>query len=232
MSEFEKKAPPYRLATIHHDDTLQKIAQREMGDANRWPELVWLNSLTHPYVTDDPQRVVPGVLLSGSKIKVPAPVGVYAPKDDTARVFGRDIKLENGKLSSLDGDLALVSGVDNLRQQFSNALSTGRGRLIRHPMYGCMIWRLLGTKNSVIAGRLGASYVKATLLSDYRVSAVTKVTATISGDVVNIVATAKAIDGSMVDVIVKPVKEIPPTLPFEPAKASGWSYDYGNNWGY
>ena len=233
MSEFERKAPKFRLAEIHYDDTLQRLATREMGDANRWPELVWLNTLTHPYITSDPERVAPGILLAGSMIKVPAPVGFRNDDADTGQVFERDCLLVRGKLQAdADGDIAVVSGAANLRQQLTHLIATPRGQAVRHPDYGCMIWRLLGTKNGPIAGKLGTEYVKASLQSDYRVSSVLSSVASISGDVVNIVAKARAIDGSVVDVVMKPMKETPPTLPITPNRPAGWSYDYGNNWGY
>lgn len=233
MSEFERKAPKFRLAEIHQGDTLQRIASREMGDANRWPELVWLNSLTHPYITSDPERVAPGVLLAGSLIKVPAPAGFHTDDADTGQVFERDCALVRGRLQADDtGDFAIVSGANNLRQQLTHRIATPKGQATRHPQYGCMIWKLLGTKNGPIAGRLGAEYVKSSLLSDYRVSSVLSSVATISGDVVNIVAKARAIDGSVVDVVMKPMKETSPNLPIKPNRPAGWSYDYGNNWGY
>lgn len=202
MSEFERRAPTCRLAEIHHGDTLQVLAAREMGDANRWPELVWINSLTHPYLTGDPARVVPGVLLYGSLIKVPAPVGVSSGNVDTGQVYERDCLLVDRMLTAtVDGDLAIASGADNLRQQLANAIATPRGQATRHPQYGCMVWRLLGKVGGPTAAKLGAEYVKATLAADYRVSKVDYSTAEIVGDVVRVTARAIAIEGGVVDVV-------------------------------
>lgn len=200
MSEFERQAPQCRLAEIHHGDTLQRIAAREMGDANRWPELVWVNSLTYPYLTSDPSRVVPGVLLFGSMIKVPSPVGVTTGDGDKGQVYERDCRLTD-KLLDVDegGDLAVVTGVDNLKQQLSHVVITPRGQATRHPAYGCMIWRLLGTVNGPLSVKLGADYVKAALRSDYRVSKVDYSRSQTSGDVLRVTARVTAIDGSSVD---------------------------------
>ncbi len=202
MSEFERKLPPVRLAATHYGDTLQIFADREMGDANRWPELVWINSLTHPYITDDPERVSPGVVLVGTFLKVPAPVGVYSSSADY-RIYERDCAL-TGKLLTADagGDLLVASGIDNLKQQLSHVVVTPRGQAIRHPEYGCMIWRLLGTVNGPTAGKLGAEYIKASLKSDYRVSGVASSVAEVSGDQIRATARAVAIDGSHVDVVI------------------------------
>lgn len=201
MSEFERELPKYRLAETWHGDDLQAVAHRELGDANRWPELVWINELSWPFLTDDPQRVAPGVLLTGSLVKVPAPAGFSEDKSSTEDVYERDCLL-NRKLLEVDagGDFAIVAGVDNLTQQLEHAIITPRGQARRHPQYGCMVWRLLGTVNGPTAGRLGAEYVKATLLADYRVTGVSRAQAEIVGDAVRITAQADAVTGGAIEV--------------------------------
>ena len=67
-------------------------------------------------------------------------------------------------------------------------------------MYGCLVWRLQGAVNGPTAGMLGAEYVKATLLADYRVSRVDSSTAEIGGDAIRITARAVAIEGGIVDI--------------------------------
>jgi hypothetical protein len=224
MSEFEKPLPPVRLAEVHFNDTLQKIAAREMGDANRWPELVWINKLSPPYLTGDERRVTDGVLLYGSLIQIPAPVGIFTSQEKIGAAYERDCLLTNGLLSLDDGgDFAVVSGIANLRQQLKHALDTPRGQATRHPLYGCMVWRLLGTANGPVGAMLGADYVKATLLSDYRVSYVASSVASVSGDVLRITAQAVAIDGSKIDLDTG-------VLPQTNGVAAGWGNNWGNNW--
>lgn len=202
MSEFERPLPSYRLAETHHGDDLQAVANREMGDENRWPELVWINALTYPYITDDPLMAGPGVLLSGALIKVPAPAGVWTDDADRGQVYERDAAMVNRMLvADAGGDLAVVAGADNLRQQLKHRIDTPRGQARRHPEYGCMVWRLQGTVNGPTAGKLGAEYVKSALLADYRVSSVESATAEVSGDAVRITAKAKAIEGGVVDLV-------------------------------
>ena len=202
MSDFERQLPAFRLAETHHGDDLQTIAAREMGDANRWPELVWFNSLVFPYITDDESRVGPGVLLSGQFIKVPAPAGVYTDDAERGQVYERDCAMLDKQLQvDESGDLAIVTGADNLRQQLGHRVATPRGQARRHPEYGCLIYRLLGTANGPMAAQLGAEYVKSALLADYRVDKVASSVATVTGDAVTIQARAVAIDGGNVDIV-------------------------------
>lgn len=204
MSEFERQLPSYRLAEIHHGDDLQAIAAREMGDANRWPELVWLNALTHPYITTDERRAGPGVLLVGSFIKVPAPAGVWTDDAERGQVYERDCAMANRMLGvDAGGDLAVVAGADNLRQQLQHRLDTPRGQARRHPEYGNMAPRLKGRVNGPTAGLLAAEYVKSALLADYRVSRVDYSTAQVQGDAIQVTARAVPIEGGVVDLVTK-----------------------------
>lgn len=201
MSDFERQMPPYRLVETHFADDLQAVAARELGDANRWPELVWLNSLVHPYITDDEQRASAGVLLSGQFIKVPSATGVYTEEAERGQVYERDCQLVGRQLQAENGDFAIVTGVDNLRQQLSHRIATPRGQARRHPEYGCLIYRLKGAKNGPTAAMLGAQYVKSALAADYRVREVTSSSAEIIGDVVRIEARATAIEGGAIDIV-------------------------------
>lgn len=202
MSEFERELPTYRLAETHHGDDLQSVAQREMGDANRWPELVWINQLSYPYITSDERLVGPGVLLEGAFIKVPAPAGVWTDDADRGQVYERDAAMVNRLLvADENGDLAVVAGADNLRQQLKHRIDTPRGQARRHPDYGCLVYRLQGTVNGPTAGKLGAEYVRSALLADYRVASVENATAEVAGDAIKITARARAIEGGVVDLV-------------------------------
>lgn len=193
--------PSYRLAETHAGDTLQRVAAREMGDANRWPELVWLNKLVSPYLTDDESAVRDGVLLTGSLIRIPAPVGVNTDAAERAQVYERDCRMVNRRLvDDGNGDIAVVAGVPNLTQQLKHRVITPRGQATRHPEYGCLVWLLQGKVTGPTASMLGAQYVKAAIKADYRVSSVPSATAEVTGDATRITATAEAIAGGKVDI--------------------------------
>lgn len=198
---FEREMPSYRLAETHAGDTLQRVASREMGDANRWNELVWLNNLSHPYLTDVPEQASDSVLLTGSMIRIPAPTGINTDATELAQVYERDCKMVKRRLvDDGNGDIAVVAGTDNLTQQLSHRINTPRGQLVRHPEYGCLVWLLQGKVTGPTASLLGAQYVKSALEADYRVSSVVRSAADVSGDATRITATAEAIAGGKVDI--------------------------------
>jgi phage baseplate assembly protein W len=201
MAEFERQMPSYRLAETHAGDTLPRVAAREMGDANRWPELVWINNLTSPYLTDIPSEASDTVLLTGSLIRIPAPTGVNTDATERAQVYERDCKMVKRRLvDDGKGDFAIVAGTDNLTQQLTHRIVTPRRQLVRHPDYGCLVWELQGKVTGPVAALLGAKYVKAAVQADYRVSSVTSATAEVTGDATRITATAEAIAGGKVDI--------------------------------
>lgn len=202
MSDFEKPLPSYRLAETRWGDDLQAVAAREMGDANRWPELVWINALTFPYITTDQARVGPGVLLAGQFIKVPAPAGVWTDDAERGQVYERDCRMRSRLLEADDGgDIAVVAGADNLRQQLQHRLDTPRGQARRNPDYGNLTHRLKGCVNGPTAGLMAAQYTKAALLADYRVDRVESASAQVVGDTIKVTARAIAIEGSVIDFV-------------------------------
>lgn len=202
MSDFEAPLPSYRLAETTRGDDLQSIAAREMGDANRWPELVWINALTFPYITTDEARVRPGVLLAGSLIKVPAPAGVWTDDAERGQVYERDCEMRNRLLvDDGSGDIAVLTGADNLRQQLQHRLDTPRGQARRNPDYGNLTHRLKGRVNGPTAALMAAEYTKAALLADYRVDRVESASAEVVGDAIRVTARAVAIEGGVVDFV-------------------------------
>lgn len=200
--EFLRPTPLYRLAQTNYGDDLQSVAARELGDANRWPELIWLNNLIAPYLTDDQAQVETGVLLSGSLIKVPSPVS-YTEDSDNDSIFERDVVLIDKKLVFDEtGDFMVVSGSKSLVMQLTHRINTPRGQARRHGSYGCLLWTMLGTVGGASAAALGNAYVRSALLADYRVSAVLSAVTQVVGDTVQITATAQTIDGGSIDIVI------------------------------
>lgn len=186
----------FRFVEIQFGDTLQAIAARELGDASGWAKLIAINGLVPPYITDDPDLVVPGVLLSGGALKVPAPQPVVTTTTDPDQVFLSDIALsDTGALVVVNGDFALTTGRPNLHQALTNRVETDRGELIFHPGYGSRIRRILGTVNGPTAELLAAKYAAAAVLADSRIKEVTAAVAQSIGDQVQVSVEAVPIVG-------------------------------------
>lgn len=200
-TEFEQAMPSYRLAQTLFGDDLQEVARRELGDENRWVEILWLNSLSYPYLTDDPALVTETVLLNGSLIRIPAPSGIYSPnKVDYDQVFERDCKMVNRRLTVENGDIAVVAGIENLKQQLNHRVRTPTGHVHRHPEYGCGIFKLHGRVQGPIKTVLAANYLKSSLKADYRVASVDSATVTVNGDAMLGVAYLETIAGGKIDI--------------------------------
>jgi phage baseplate assembly protein W len=197
---FDRPLYGYRFVEIQYGDTLQAIAVRELGDASRWHDLISLNSLVPPYITDDPAQAGPGVLLSGSLITVPAPKPVISSTTQADEVFGADVRLDQGRLATANGDFDIVSGRDNLRQALKNVIETDRGELLFHSGYGSKVRRLIGTVAGPTSALLAAQYAKAAVRADSRVQSVTNSTATASGDVVSVDVDVKPVTGAIVQI--------------------------------
>jgi phage baseplate assembly protein W len=198
---FDKPLNGFRFVETRYGDTLQAIAARELGDAARWVDLIAFNGLVPPYLTDDPTAVADGVLLTGSLIKLPAPVAVVSAATEPDLVFGRDISLNRGQLfDDGSGDLAVVAGRENLKQAIKNRIDTERGELLFHLPYGSLHRRLIGTVNGPTAALLAAQYVKSALQDESRIRKVNDSTANVAGDVVSVTVEVQPVTGKAVSV--------------------------------
>jgi phage baseplate assembly protein W len=189
----------FRFVEVRRSDTLQQIAARELGNAARWPEIVGLNGLLPPFITDDPALVREGVVLSGQFLRVPAAVAAISAEAAPEDVFGRDAKLAGGLLGVAAGDFEVISGSDNLRQALQHAIETERGELIFHPDYGCLLRQIIGTVNGPTAAILAAQYAKATMLADARVERVSRAEAFVAGDAVTVQVEVLPVTGKAID---------------------------------
>ena len=189
----------YRFVETLCGDTLQKIAAREMGDASRWPEIVSYNQLVPPFITDDETLALPGVVLAGQTVRIPAPTAVADANTNPNATFLSDVQLRNGLIEADPmGDMLLCEGLPNLRQALIHRVVTERSELMYHQEYGSMLRRLIGTVNGPTANILAAQYARSAVETDPRVQEVTKATAEVIGDVINVGVEAMTISGRSV----------------------------------
>lgn len=200
MTTPQKTLAGTRLVKIRYGDTLHSIALRELGDADKWRDLITINGLVWPYITSDPTQAGPKVMLAGGQIKVPAPTSYATAADDPDRVYGVDLDLTSGRLSNSGADLATIGGEANLKQAYKNRLDTHPRELQFHHDYGCRVHELKGAKNTAIAAALGGDYVSGSLMDDPRTQAVPSTTVQILGDALAINATVEPVSGSSVDI--------------------------------
>jgi len=204
-TQFDRPLYGFRFVETQFGDSLQLIAARELGDASRWVDLINYNKLIPPFITDDPAEVKPGVLLSGTQLLVPAPSPIVSTTTDPEKVFESDIQLSpTGALMTDGSDFSVVAGRPNLKQALKNRIETDRGDLIYHPQYGCDVRRLVGVVNGPTASLLGAQAAKTAVKQDPRINLVTKATAEVIGDVINVSVEAETVVGRTVEVTASP----------------------------
>ncbi len=131
--------------------TLERMAQRELGDSSRWGEIVEVNGLKAPYITDDLSYVGDGVLRPGDSVLIPTPkrngfsqvpnareIKTTRDLSELEKSLGTDFKLTpDFDLSiSNSGDLELISGVSNMAQAVILKLSYEKGEVMRYPELG------------------------------------------------------------------------------------------------
>lgn len=190
----------YRLVETRRGDTLRAVAARELGDASRWWELASINALAPPYLTDDPDLADNGVLLTGARLSVPSSVDFVPAHIDPATVFGSDVLLTRGEMTSADGDLEVVSGSPNLTQAIRHVIATDIGEILAHPAYGCGARALIGRGNGPASMMLADRLVQRAVNADSRISQVTESHTEIQGDALRVELTAQAINGVSVRV--------------------------------
>ncbi len=199
MTDFTRQLSGFRFVNTLYGDTLQKVALRELGDASLWATVGWLNELLPPYITDDPDQVGPGVVLSGSAIRVPAATSEVDADVSPEEVFLIDIQLAGGQLQFSGGDIAPVAGRANLAQAVSNRIVTDHNDLMYHPKYGANLGSLKGQLTGPVRELVSQQYVQDALEAESRVSQVISVTAATVGDALTIKTELQPISGAQLN---------------------------------
>jgi hypothetical protein len=163
--------------------TLERLAQKQLGDSSRWGEIAEVNQLKPPYITDDLSDTREGLLKPGDNVLIPAPsTGTFSQVPATRQItttmglteleksLGTDLKLtKDFDLSiSNSGDLEVVSGTENLGQAVVLKLGYEQGQVMKYPLMGASI--IPGTKfpplETIRAG------ITNTLLQDTRIAGI------------------------------------------------------------
>lgn len=131
--------------------SLERLAQIELGDSTRWGEIVEVNGLKPPYISNDPNESRDGVLKAGSNILIPTPVQngfsqVPQGKDnkltsgmsELERSLGVDFKVDGNfdLVLSSSGDFELIAGANNMAQAVVLKLSYEPGEVMLYPEIG------------------------------------------------------------------------------------------------
>lgn len=187
MTIFERELVGYRFVELRWQESLQQLAARELGDAARWVDIVNLNGLMPPYVTEDSAVAAAGnVALYGAMLLVPSSIPQASSTTNPDLIFEVDVRLNNGHLVAENGDFSIVNGIANLSQSLRHRIVTEMGDLVYHQEYGCMVRKVLGAVNGNVANIMAASYVRDAVADDPRVKDVTYTTAKVEGDKITV----------------------------------------------
>ena len=144
-----------RTVRVNQNDSIQDIATRTLGSPARAAELIILNNLRPPYISD---TGIPNTLKPGDELLVPSAgrnsadkqgptvLGVNTASSLEARLYGIDMLINpvpssetlsyDLVLSSTGEDIRHVSGVDNLKQGLRTRLLTELGSDPLYPSIG------------------------------------------------------------------------------------------------
>ena len=127
------------------------IAQKELGDAERWEEIAELNNLQYPFIDSTSYS---GVVSYGDIISLPIEETIEIEQTTS---FGTDLKLttdrtvlsfgKGGDLSvGVNGDYELVSEMDCLSQDLLHRTLVEEDTVPYHRSYGSKVNTMIGAK--------------------------------------------------------------------------------------
>lgn len=174
---------PVTVVTAQDGDrTAADVAYRYLGSRGQWLRIVQLNGML-----DGRTRADGTILSPGHKLLVPLP-GSGLPKNQAYDTYGTDIAIGPDGDFVLSGTtgVGLVSGLDNVRQNFDHRFRTVRGTNKAFPEFG--LPELIGTlSTSDLPGQV-MSAVKVQSLSDHRVTGISALSVTEDGGTIRVAA--------------------------------------------
>jgi hypothetical protein len=179
--------------TVQGADTLQSIAQSQLGNSNDWIYIAWVN----PGIASNADLVV------GSKIFIPIQKSQQNVAKDQFIIseniqtdtYGTDIMLDSqgNIIVSEGGDLAVISGMKNLLQALNIRLNTLAGSMIKQTAFGLV--NSVGLPGTAYALNYAVVNFKDTLIQDPRVASVSNVQANTQGDAIFMSANITPVSG-------------------------------------
>lgn len=166
------------IYTIKGEDTLQTIAQTEMGDDNLWPFIASINS----GIDDNSDLVVGEQLYVPSTLEALSKDSFIMTEDTLRDPYGADIRIDgDGNIVVQENsDAALVSGTANVQQSVDMRLNTPLGSILKQTAFGLSAQPgAAGTEASLKYLRMGLTTA---LLQDPRIKSVSGIQIEISGD--------------------------------------------------
>jgi hypothetical protein len=143
--------PAVKQITLPAFTDLERIALEELGDPTRWVEIAELNDLNYPYIVQDQSDTRSNIKRPGDQLLIPqqiqfglsnAPQAKDIPSteglSETEKSLGTDLKLTDNMDLDLggNGDLGVVSGIQNMAQAVVLKIGIERTELKNHPELG------------------------------------------------------------------------------------------------
>lgn len=152
-----------------HGDNMVLLATRLTGDPNRWRELVVLNNLKPPYITETGSD---GVLAWGDIILYPysgQPTSILDDWSLEVLTYKRDYANSGKDLIFTGPQLAITAGLENLKAALSRRLRTPIGSHPFFPLYGSHMHLHVGAIADKTRLRMACIDAKTAIMRDPRV---------------------------------------------------------------
>ena len=171
-----------KMYTVHRSDSLQTIAQQELGDENLWPYIASVNS----------DIAGNGDLVVGDQIYIPVSAddltkdSFIMTEDRLRDPYGADIRLDsNGDIVFQENnDVSLINGIGNIQQAIDLRLNTVAGSMLKQTAFG------LAAQPGQPGTEMAYSYLrmalKSALIQDPRIEDITNIIVNVDGDQVGV----------------------------------------------